>query len=72
MEFFTAGVNLLQTIVYLLGAGTMIAGLVEIGRAQSENNPSVRNMGIGMFFGGVVIFAVGATLIPKLSGMISF
>ena len=50
----------------------MIAGLVEVGRAQSENNPSVRNMGIGMFLGGIVIFAVGATLVPKLSSMISF
>lgn len=71
MEFWTSGITLLRTIVTLLGAASIIGGLIEVGRSQSENNPSVRNIGFAMFIGGAIIIAVGQTLVPKLESMIT-
>ena len=71
MEFFTTGVTLLQTIVTLLGAATIIGGLIEVGKSQAENNPAIRATGIAMFIGGAIIIAVGQILVPKLTTMIT-
>lgn len=71
MTFFTTGVTLLQTIVTLLGAATIIGGLIEVGKSQADNNPAVRATGIAMFIGGAIIIAVGQVLVPQLSSMIT-
>ena len=63
--------RLTQTIVTLLGAATIIGGLIELGKSQADNNPAVRATGIAMFIGGAIIIAVGQVLVPKLSGMIT-
>ena len=71
MEFFSTGVTLLQTIVTLLGAATIIGGLIEVGKSQAENNPAIRATGIAMFIGGAIIIAVGQVLVPRLTSMIT-
>ncbi|WP_081679482.1 MULTISPECIES: Maff2 family mobile element protein [unclassified Butyrivibrio] len=71
MEFFKSGVDLLQTVVTLLGAAAIIGGLVEVGKSQADNNPAIRATGISMFVGGAIIIAVGLTLVPKLKDMVN-
>ncbi len=69
MDFFVAGVSLLRMIVTMLGAASIIGGLIEVGRSQSDNNPAMRIIGISMFCGGAIIMAVGLYLVPRLSSM---
>ena len=70
MDLFYAGVDLLQKVVYLLGGGIMIGGLVEVGQGRAEGTAGQRNLGIGIFIGGVAIFMVGYTLVPMLKNLL--
>ena len=70
MDIFYAGVDLLQKVIYLLGGGTMIFGLVEVGQGRAEGTAGQRSVGIAIFIGGIAIFMVGYTLVPMLKNLI--
>lgn len=67
MEIFKAGVELLQTIVNIIGGGTVIIGLIMFLQAFADNNGAQKAVGIAMAVGGGGICLVAYKLIPMLA-----
>lgn len=66
MAFFSSAVEILQTIVCMVGAAIAIVGMVNFAQGQSSQSGSKKDDGIAQFMGGGAIFIIGMTLVPKL------
>lgn len=70
MEIFAAGVDIIKTIVTVIGGGMAIVGAIQFFQGQSENNASQKQTGIGLFIAGGGIALIGQTLVPMLANLI--
>lgn len=71
MNFFISGVDVLQKIVYLIGAGLGVWGLVNLMEGYGNDNPGAKSQGMKQFMSGAGIVVVGLTLIPQLKTLFS-
>lgn len=49
MEFFTEGVNTLQTLVIAIGAGLGVWGIINLMEGYGNDNPGAKSQGIKQF-----------------------
>ena len=70
MAFFSKGVDLLQKIVYAIGAGLGVWGIVNLMEGYGNDNPGAKSQGMKQFMAGVGIVLVGLVLIPELKGFL--
>ena len=49
MEFFTEGVNTLQTLVIAIGAGLGVWGAINLMEGYGSDNPGAKSQGIKQF-----------------------
>lgn len=69
MEFFTAGIGVLQTLVTLIGAGLGLWGVVNLMEGYGNDNPGAKSQGMKQFMSGAGIVIIGQVLVPTLSGL---
>lgn len=69
MEIFTAGVDIIKSIISLIGGGMIITGLVQFFQGQGDNNGAQKQTGMALFIAGVGIAVVAQTLIPMLANL---
>ncbi len=66
MEFFQEGVNVLQKIIILIGAGLGVWGVVNLLEGYGNDNPGAKSQGMKQFMAGAGIVLIGTLLIPQL------
>ena len=69
MAIFISGVDLLKTVVSLIGGGMVCMGLIQFFQGQSESNAAAKQAGIALTIGGAGIALVAQTLIPMLANV---
>ena len=70
MEFFIAAIEVLKTIIILLGCVLGAWGLINLLEAYGSDNPGSKSQGIKQLAAGVGVSLVGLTLIPLLKTLI--
>ena len=69
MEFFTAGIGVLQTLVTLIGAGLGLWGVVNLMEGYGNDNPGAKSQGMKQFMSGAGIVLIAQLLVPQLSSL---
>ena len=67
MEFFTAAIGSLQTLVVALGAGLGIWGVINLLEGYGNDNPGAKSQGMKQLMAGGGVALIGITLVPMLS-----
>ena len=71
MEFFTEGVNVLQTLVTAIGAGLGAWGVINLMEGYGNDNPGAKSQGIKQLMAGGGIVLIGIKLIPLLANVLN-
>jgi hypothetical protein len=69
MAFFISGVDVLQKIAYLIGAGLGGWGVINLLEGYGNDNPGAKSQGMKQFVAGAGIVLVGMLLLPQLKGL---
>ena len=69
MEFFIAAIEVLKTIIILLGCVLGAWGLINLLEAYGSDNPGSKSQGIKQLMAGGGVALIGITLVPLLSGL---
>ena len=69
MEFFTAAIGSLQTLVVALGAGLGIWGVINLLEGYGNDNPGAKSQGMKQLMAGGGVALIGISLVPMLSGL---
>ncbi|MCU9601773.1 Maff2 family protein [Pallidibacillus thermolactis] len=66
MQFFVTGVDVLQKLVVLIGAGLGLWGIVNLLEGYGNDNPGSKSQGMKQFMSGAGIILIAMLLIPQL------
>lgn len=66
MDFFQTGVDVLQKIIILIGAGLGVWGIVNLLEGYGNDNPGAKSQGMKQFMAGAGIVLIGVLLIPQM------
>lgn len=69
MSFFTQGVDSLQKVLILIGAGLGLWGGVNLLEGYGNDNPGAKSQGMKQFMSGAGIVILALTLVPALKGL---
>lgn len=69
MAFFNSAVDILSTLVILMGAFLGIWGVVNLLEGYGSDNPGAKSQGIKQFAAGGGVAIVGSILIPMLKSL---
>lgn len=67
MEFFITGVDVMQKLVILIGAGLGVWGVVNLLEGYGNDNPGAKSQGMKQFMAGAGIVLIATLLIPQLT-----
>lgn len=71
MDFFVQGVDVLEKLVILIGAGLGAWGVVNLLEGYGNDNPGAKSQGMKQFMSGAGIVLIGTLLIPQLATLFS-
>jgi len=71
MDFFVQGVDVLEKLVILIGAGLGAWGVVNLLEGYGNDNPGAKSQGMKQFMSGAGIVLIGTLLIPQLARLFS-
>lgn len=71
MSFFIAGVGVLQKVVYIIGAGLGVWGVINLLEGYGNDNPGAKSQGMKQFMAGAGIVLIGVLLVPQLKTLFS-
>lgn len=66
MAFFNTAIDVLKTIVILIGAGVGVMGLIHYIEGYGSDNPGAKSQGIKQLMAGIGLVAIAFLLIPEL------
>lgn len=66
MSFFITGVDVMQKLVILIGAGLGVWGVVNLLEGYGNDNPGAKSQGMKQFMAGAGIVLIAMLLIPQL------
>ena len=69
MAFFQSAVDVLKTVVTILGASVGLWGLVNLMEGYGADNPAAKSQGIKQLGAGACISIIGLVLVPLLKAM---
>ncbi|PEQ04854.1 Maff2 family mobile element protein [Bacillus toyonensis] len=69
MGFFQEGVNVMQKLVILIGAGLGVWGAVNLLEGYWNDNPGAKSQGMKQFMAGAGIVLIATLLIPQLKDL---
>lgn len=72
MQFFVTGVDVLQKLVVLIGAGLGLWGIVNLLEGYGNDNPGSKSQGMKQFMSGAGIILIAMLLIPQLKTLFNF
>lgn len=67
MDFFVQGVEVLEKLVILIGAGLGAWGIVNLLEGYGNDNPGAKSQGMKQFMSGAGIVLIAIMLIPQLA-----
>ena len=67
MSFFITGVDVMQKLVILIGAGLGVWGVVNLLEGYGNDNPGAKSQGMKQFMAGAGIVLIAMLLIPQLT-----
>lgn len=71
MGFFNSGVDVMQKLVILIGAGLGVWGVVNLLEGYGNDNPGAKSQGMKQFMAGAGIVLIAMLLIPELKTLFS-
>lgn len=71
MSFFITGVDVMQKLVILIGAGLGVWGIVNLLEGYGNDNPGAKSQGMKQFMAGAGIVLIAMLLIPQLKELFS-
>ena len=71
MNFFNTGVDVMQKLVILIGAGLGGWGVINLLEGYGNDNPGAKSQGMKQFMSGAGIVLVALLLIPQIKGLFS-
>lgn len=69
MQFFQSGVDTMQKVLILIGAGLGLWGAVNLMEGYGNDNPGAKSQGIKQFVAGAGVVIIAVTLVPQLKGL---
>ncbi len=69
MDFFQSAVDVLKTLVTILGAAVGLWGLVNLMEGYGQDNPAAKSQGVKQLGAGAGIAIIGLILVPLLKAM---
>jgi len=69
MAFFNSGVEVMQKLVILIGAGLGAWGVINLLEGYGNDNPGAKSQGMKQFMAGAGIVLIATMLIPKLTAL---
>ena len=70
MDFFNSAIEVLQSLVFALGAGLGVWGGVNLLEGYGSDNPGAKSQGMKQLMAGGGVSLIGTTLVPLLSGLL--
>lgn len=64
--FIEEAVKWASAAVCAFGAGFIVAGIIDLGEGNSQQNAAKKNEGISKLIGGIMVCLVGIVLVPKI------
>ncbi|MEE3955808.1 MULTISPECIES: Maff2 family mobile element protein [Peribacillus] len=71
MGFFNNGVDVMQKLVILIGAGLGVWGVVNLLEGYGNDNPGAKSQGMKQFMAGAGIVLIATLLVPQLKSLFS-
>lgn len=71
MGFFTSGVDVMQKLVILIGAGLGVWGAINLLEGYGNDNPGAKSQGMKQFMAGAGIVLIAILLVPQLKTLFS-
>lgn len=65
--FFGDAINVLQTVIFLIGAGVAVWGVVNLLEGYGNDNPGAKSQGMKQLMAGIGVALIGLLLLPSLS-----
>ncbi|MCT1389858.1 Maff2 family protein [Peribacillus frigoritolerans] len=69
MDFFNSGVDVMQKLVTLIGAGLGVWGVVNLLEGYGNDNPGAKSQGMKQFMAGAGIVLIAILLVPQLKSL---
>lgn len=69
MQFFQSGVDTMQKVLVLIGAGLGLWGAVNLMEGYGNDNPGAKSQGIKQFVAGAGVVIIALTLVPQLKAL---
>lgn len=69
MGFFNSGVDVMQKLVILIGAGLGVWGVINLLEGYGNDNPGAKSQGMKQFMAGAGIVLIAMLLIPELKSL---
>lgn len=69
MDFFNTGVDVMQKLVILIGAGLGVWGVINLLEGYGNDNPGAKSQGMKQFMAGAGIVLIAMLLIPQLKAL---
>lgn len=69
MEFFVTGVDVMQKLVILIGAGLGVWGVINLLEGYGNDNPGAKSQGMKQFMAGAGIVLIAMLLVPQLTSL---
>ncbi|MCT1389859.1 Maff2 family protein [Peribacillus frigoritolerans] len=69
MDFFNSGVEVMQKLVILIGAGLGVWGVVNLLEGYGNDNPGAKSQGMKQFMAGAGIVLIAILLVPQLKSL---
>lgn len=64
--FFTDAIDVLQTVIFLIGAGVAVWGVVNLLEGYGNDNPGAKSQGMKQLMAGIGVALIGLLLMPSL------
>lgn len=69
MQFFIQGVDVVQKLLILVGAGLGTWGIVNLMEGYGNDNPGAKSQGMKQFMAGAGIVLIATLLVPALKSL---
>lgn len=70
-EFFSDALNVLKTVVILIGGGLAVWGVINLLEGYGNDNPGAKSQGMKQLMAGIGVALIGIFLVPKLGSLFS-
>lgn len=69
--FFSDALNVLKTVVILIGGGLAVWGVINLLEGYGNDNAGAKSQGMKQLMAGIGVALIGILLVPKLGSLFS-